>query len=71
MELRRLNYQPNYSRPPTEDATILCPSVYYLFAMGPVAADANLVSCMETKGDGVNGKRELSIKSGHGGIVRE
>nr|A0A089GT80.1 RecName: Full=Diels-Alderase gNR600; AltName: Full=Pyrrolocin biosynthesis protein gNR600 [fungal sp. NRRL 50135]AIP87501.1 hypothetical protein gNR600 [fungal sp. NRRL 50135] len=74
IELRSSGSNRKSCLPATEEAALLYPSVYYMFPMGPVDANADLTfSFSATAGGEIEEERKLSVQSrggGHGGMVR-
>ncbi|KAJ4421153.1 hypothetical protein N0V82_003917 [Gnomoniopsis sp. IMI 355080] len=70
LELRCLGGDHRCYRPADPDAALLYPSVYYMFPMGPLVSDADLVFHIS---DSDEGRRRLIVKSqdgARGGMVR-
>jgi hypothetical protein len=74
MELRGLNSKSSDNLPRQEKDAVLYPSVYYIYPMGPVSTSVDLHFTMgnigETSGEAEKAERELTVKSGGGGMVR-
>ncbi|KAI0102476.1 hypothetical protein GGR51DRAFT_574151 [Nemania sp. FL0031] len=69
IELRSSGTARKARLPATEEAALLYPSVYYMFPMGPVTADADLTFTAVSN----DGERKLYLRSNdgsHGGMVR-